>query len=94
MLILGMLLIFGFIRVETKSKAPLLDLRMFKIREFAAGNIAQLLNALALFGVILMLSFYMQIVLDFTPMQTGIGLLPLEIAFVVLGPISGKLLDK
>ena len=47
MLVLGAILLFSFIRVETRSTAPLLDLRLFRIREFAAGNTAQLLNALA-----------------------------------------------
>ena len=94
MLALGAILLFYFIRVETRSSAPLLDLHLFKIREFAAGNTAQLLNALAWFGIVLMLSFYMQIVLDFSASQTGVSLLPLEIAFVLFGPISGKLSDK
>jgi MFS family permease len=94
MLTLGAILLLYFIRVEIRSNAPLLDLRLFKIREFAAGNIAQLLNALAWFGIVLMLSFYMQIVFDFTALQTGVSLLPLEVAFVLFGPISGKLSDK
>jgi EmrB/QacA subfamily drug resistance transporter len=94
MLTLGAILLLYFIRVEIRSNTPLLDLRLFKIREFAAGNIAQLLNALAWFGIVLMLSFYMQIVFDFTALQTGVSLLPLEVAFVLFGPISGKLSDK
>jgi len=94
MLVLGSLLLLFFIRVETRSSAPLLDLHLFKIREFAAGNTAQLLNALAWFGIVLMLSFYMQVVLDFNALETGVSLLPLEIAFVLFGPISGRLSDK
>jgi EmrB/QacA subfamily drug resistance transporter len=94
MLALGAVLLVYFIRVETRISAPLLDLRLFKIKEFAAGNTAQLLNALAWFGVVLMLSFYMQVVLDFTALQTGVGLLPLEAAFALFGPMSGKLSDR
>jgi EmrB/QacA subfamily drug resistance transporter len=94
MLVLGAVLLVYFIRVETRISAPLLDLRLFKIKEFAAGNTAQLLNALAWFGVVLMLSFYMQVVLDFTALQTGVGLLPLEAAFALFGPMSGKLSDR
>ena len=71
-----------------------MDLRLFRIREFAAGNIAQLLNALAWLGMMLLISFYMQIVLDFSPKQTGMGLLPLEFVFVIVGPLSGALSDK
>jgi EmrB/QacA subfamily drug resistance transporter len=94
MLAIGAILLLCFIRVETRSRAPLLDLHLFKIREFAAGNTAQLLNALAWFGIVLMLSFYLQVVFDFTALQAGLGLLPLEAAFVLFGPISGGLSDK
>lgn len=94
MLIAGAILLIYFIRIEIGNNAPILDLRLFEIREFAAGNIAQLLNALAWFGIVLMLSFYMQIVFDFTALQTGMSLLPLEVAYVLFGPISGKLSDK
>jgi DHA2 family multidrug resistance protein-like MFS transporter len=74
MLTLGAILLLYFIRIEMRSNASLLDLHLFKIREFAAGNIAQLLNALAWFGIVLMLSFYMQIVFDFTALHTGVSL--------------------
>ena len=94
LLVLGTILFLFFIGVERRSSAPLLDLKLFKIREFAAGNAAQFLNALAWFGIVLMLSFYMQVVLDFDALKTGVSLLPLEIAFVFFGPISGKLSDK
>ncbi len=90
----GLLLLGCFVWVEVRSSAPLLDLTLFRIREFAAGNIAQLLNALAWLGVILIVSFYMQVVLEFTPMKTGVALLPLEGAFVLFGPLSGLLSDK
>ena len=94
MLAVGSILLFYFIRVEIRTSTPLLDLRLFRIKAFAAGNLAQLLNALAWFGIVLMLSFYMQVVLDFSALQTGAGLLPLEVAFVLFGPMSGKLSDK
>lgn len=94
MLALGSILLLYFIRIEIRTTAPLLDLRLFRIKAFAAGNVAQLLNALAWFGIILMVSFYMQVVLNFSALQTGAGLLPLEVALVLFGPMSGKLSDK
>ncbi|MEE4113236.1 MAG: MFS transporter [Desulfobacteraceae bacterium] len=71
MLAAGVLLLLGFIWVEMRSGAPLLDLQLFRIREFAAGNIAQLLNALAWLDMMLMVSFYMQVVLDRNVQSTG-----------------------
>jgi hypothetical protein len=53
-------LIALFVRIETRTDGLILDLRLFKIREFMGGNLAQILNALAWSGVIIMLSFYLQ----------------------------------
>jgi EmrB/QacA subfamily drug resistance transporter len=92
--VVGLALILTFVRVENKKASPLLDLTLFKIRQFAAGNLAQLLNALAWSGVILMLSFYLQVVRGYSPLTTGLSLLPLDAAFIVFGPISGRLSDK
>ncbi len=41
-----------------------------------------------------MLSFYLQVVLDYSPLQTGIALLPLEATYVIFGPLSGRFSDK
>ncbi len=93
-LIVGTSLIIVFVLFENRIQTPLLDMSLFKIRLFAAGNLAQMFNALAWSGSILMLSFYLQVVLGFTPLIAGLSLLPLDAAFVILGPISGKLSDK
>lgn len=92
--VVGALMLLVFIGIENRKESPLLDLRLFKIKSFAAGNVAQLFNALAWSGVILMLSFYLQVVRGYSPLVTGLSLLPLDGAFIVFGPISGRLSDK
>jgi EmrB/QacA subfamily drug resistance transporter len=96
LIIIGFVLLFVFVRVETskRNKSPLLDMSLFKIREFAAGNLAQLMNALAWAGVILLTSFYLQVVLGDSPLIAGLAILPLDATFVIAGPLSGKLSDK
>ena len=93
-MIIGLALLIAFIEIERRNEVPLLDLRLFKIRLFAAGNLAQFFNALAWTGIILMLSFYLQVVLGYSALQTGLSLLPLDATFVIFGPISGKLSDR
>jgi EmrB/QacA subfamily drug resistance transporter len=83
-----------FVRVETKKESPLLDMSLFKIREFAAGNLAQLMNALAWSGAIILTSFYLQVVVGDSPLVAGLSILPLDATFVIAGPLSGKLSDK
>jgi EmrB/QacA subfamily drug resistance transporter len=90
----GFVALLLFIRVETRKETPMLDLHLFKIREFAAGNLSQFMNALAWSGAILLTSFYLQVVLLDSPLKAGLSILPLDATFVVVGPLSGRLSDK
>jgi MFS family permease len=98
----GVILLVVFGVVELRIEAPMFDLRLLRIRAFAAGNTATLLGAIARGGLQFMLILWLQgiwLVLhgyDFkdTPLWSGIYLLPLTCGFVVSGPLSGKLSDK
>lgn len=83
-----------FVAYERRSKHPLLDLSLLKIREFTGGVIAQLLNTIAWGAVLLLLSLYFQLVLGLTPLEAGVRIIPFEIAFLATGPLSGKLSDR
>ena len=86
--------LIGFVGYERRCQTPLLDLSLFRIREFSGGIIALLLNGIAWGAVLLLLSFYFQLVLGFSPLEAGIRLIPFDVAFLVAGPLSGKLCDK
>ena len=86
------LVLFGI--VERRTPHPLLDLRLLRIREFSGGVVAQLLNAIAFGAVLLLLSLYFQLVKDLPPLSVGIVIIPLDIASVLLGPLSGRLSDR
>ena len=83
-----------FIGQELRSHSPLLDLKLLKIREYTGGVVAQLINAISWGAVLLLLSFYFQLVLGLDPLNAGIRIIPFDIAFLVFGPISGKLCDR
>jgi len=83
-----------FVAYERRSKHPLLDLSLLRIREFTGGIIAQLLNTIAWGAVLLLLSLYFQLVLGLTPLEAGIRIIPFEIAFLAAGPVSGRLSDR
>ncbi len=88
----GSLAVFAY--VEHRIPHPLLDLRLLRIREFTGGVVAQLLNAIAFGAVLLLLSLYFQLVLGLSPLASGVLILPMDIATLACGPLSGRLSDK
>jgi EmrB/QacA subfamily drug resistance transporter len=84
----------AFVVVERRTAHPLLDLRLLRIREFSGGIVAQILNAIAFGAVLLLLSLYFQLVLGKDPLETGLLIIPTDIATLAAGPLSGRLSDK
>src|SRR5437763_4105685 len=89
----GILMIFFFL-VERRTKFPVLDLSLFRIRLFTAGNIANLLSGLAFAGLAFIMTLYFQLVRGYDPLHAGIFLIPLDATLIFIGPISGSLSDK
>lgn len=84
----------AFIAQERKQRYPLFDLKIMSIKEFTGGVVAQFLNAIVWGAVALLLSLYFQLVLGLSPFDAGIRILPIDIAFLLVGPLSGRLSDK
>jgi len=101
-LIGGVALLVLFCVIETKVASPMFDLRLMRIRAFAAGTGATLLAAIARGGLQFMLIIWLQGIwlplhgyaYKDTPLWSGIYLLALTCGFVVSGPVSGWLSDK
>jgi MFS family permease len=101
-LIGGPVMLIVFCLIELKVKQPMFDLRLMRIRAFAAGMASQLLAAIARGGLQFMLIIWLQGIwlplhgykFEDTPLWSGIYLLPLTAGFVVSGPLSGWLSDK
>ncbi|WP_436801340.1 MFS transporter [Streptomyces griseorubiginosus] len=98
----GVLLLALFCLVETRVAQPMFQLSLFKVRAFAAGNLAALLTAIARGGLQFMLIIWLQGIwlplhgYDFedTPLWAGIFMLPLTLGFLIAGPVSGYLSDR
>ncbi|MFF4044932.1 MFS transporter [Streptomyces sp. NPDC001816] len=101
-LIGGVLLLLGFCVTETRVAEPMFRLSLFRVRAFAAGNLAALLTAIARGGLQFMLIIWLQGIwlplhgYDFedTPLWAGIFMLPLTLGFLIAGPVSGYLSDR
>jgi EmrB/QacA subfamily drug resistance transporter len=83
-----------FVFYERRIRYPVLDFKLFKIKEFTGGVVSQMLNAVAWGGVMLLLSLYLQLVQGLSALDAGIRIVPFELAFLVFGPISGRSSDR
>ncbi len=101
-ILLGIVLLASFIWIELHVDDPMFRLDLFKIRMFAAGNIAGFLSALGRGGLQFMLIIWLQGIwlplhgysFEETPLWAGIFMTPLLIGFILMGPISGYLSDR
>ena len=98
----GIVLLTGFCFIETKIPDPMFRMRLFRIRAFAAGNLASLLGAIARGGLQFMLVIWLAGIwlplhgynYTDTPLWAGIYMLPLTAGFLLAGPVSGWLSDR
>src|SRR5215469_12285647 len=101
-LVTGVALLAIFCLIETKIAEPMFRLGLFRIRAYAAGNLASLMSSVARGGLQFMLIIWLQGIwlplhgVDFsqTPLRAGIYLLPLTAGFLIAGPVSGYLSDR
>ena len=84
----------GFILIERRRRAPMLDLTLFRSGTYAGANLAMLLVALAMFGVFFFVSLYMQNVLGYSAVQAGAAFLPMTLLIILIAPVAGKLSDR
>jgi MFS family permease len=86
------LVLFGLI--EPRIKEPLVQLRLFRDRLFALANLSGLLNGVARGAVLFLLIFFLQGPYGQNPLAAGLLLIPFGAAFMVVGPLSGRLSDR
>ena len=90
----GGLGLLWFVWVESRASSPMIDLRLFRNRLFAFGNLSLFLNALARGALMFLLTFAFQGFDGNSPLVAGIKMLPLSIAIIVVGPIAGRMSDR
>jgi EmrB/QacA subfamily drug resistance transporter len=84
-------LIAAFVAIEERSSAPLLPLRMFRLRTLSGSNAAAFLLGGALFSQFFLLTLYMQQVLHYSAMQTGVAYVALTLSIIVFANVAQAL---
>jgi len=80
--------------IENHSKAPMLDLNIFRNRLFAAASAAAFINGLARFALMFLFVFYFQGAQSNSPIEAGIKLIPLALGMLIASPIAGIYADR
>lgn len=76
LLIIACILLGIFIFIESRVKAPLMPLSLFKIRNVTVANIISVLWAASMFAWFFLSALYLQLVLKYSPLQVGLSFLP------------------
>ena len=93
-LTLGAVLTAAFIGWELRAPAPMLPMRFFRDRAFAAANGASLLMYFGMFGSIFLLAQFLQTVQGHSPLGAGLRVLPWTAMPMIVAPIAGALSDR
>ena len=90
----GIVLIGGFVWWELHSTHPMLDMRLFTNPRFSAASVAIALLFFALFGTLFVVTQYLQDVLGFTALQTGLREAPVALALMAAAPLTPVLVAR
>src|SRR5438105_176315 len=93
-LIGGVILVAAFLVWEWRETDPMLPLRLFGSRSFAAANLTGFLMAGAIFSAAFLMSQYFQFALGYSPLATGLRLLPWTATPLLIAPLAGVLADR
>jgi predicted MFS family arabinose efflux permease len=83
-----------FVLWELRAAQPMLPLRFFRNRTFAAANVASLLMFFGMFGSIFLLAQFFQTVQGYSPLDAGLRILPWTAMPIFVAPIAGALSDR
>jgi EmrB/QacA subfamily drug resistance transporter len=93
-MVVGALLVVAFVRWELRAKAPMLPMWFFRDRTFALTNVASLLMFFGMFGSIFLLAQFFQTVQHYSPLQSGLRILPWTAMPIFIAPIAGAMSDR
>jgi EmrB/QacA subfamily drug resistance transporter len=90
----GALVLAAFLVCEARTAEPMLPLQLLRVPAFAAGNASAFLMSGSIFGGAFMVSQYFQLALGYSPLATGIRLLPFTMTPIVIAPLAGAVSDR
>jgi EmrB/QacA subfamily drug resistance transporter len=84
----------AFVAIEPRRRAPIVDFAFFRSVSYFGANVVAFIVSFVMFATFFSLALYMQDILHFSPLQTGLRFLPTTAIVMVAGPVSGRLADR
>jgi EmrB/QacA subfamily drug resistance transporter len=94
LLVSSALLLVLFVAVERRQARPMFDLSLFRKKTFGGASIAAFALSASMFAMFLYLTLYLQTILGYDPLETGLRFLPVTLLSFIAAAISGKLTAK
>jgi EmrB/QacA subfamily drug resistance transporter len=97
--VIGLLAVAGaalaaFVAIERRVRAPMVDFAFFRSRTSAGANLVGFLVTFGMFAQFFFITLYLQNVLHYSALQTGLRFLPATIVIIIMGPLAGRLTDR
>jgi EmrB/QacA subfamily drug resistance transporter len=93
-LAIAVALLIAFVVIELGTKHPLLPFSIFRLRTLRGANLAGILTGMSLFSMFLFISYYLQYVLGYSAIQTGIAYLPLAVSIIITAGVASQLVTR
>ncbi|MFJ4289500.1 DHA2 family efflux MFS transporter permease subunit [Cupriavidus sp. NPDC089707] len=86
----GVLMLAAFVLWQLRAPHPLMNMRLYSYRQFAAGAVVAFIYGAGLFGSTYLLPVYMQMALEYTPSRAGLVLLPAGVMLALTIAVAGR----
>ena len=87
-------LLIAFLLIESRQRQPLMPLSIFRLRTLRGADIVGLLLGMSLFSMFFFISLYLQNVLHYSPIKTGIAYLPLAVGIIISAGLASQLVTR
>lgn len=92
--VVALLALTAFVLVELRHPAPMLDVRLFRLRGFGSGSLSLTVQFFAAFGLFYLALQFLQYVYGYSPLESAVALLPLGAPLMLVAPSAPRLADR
>jgi EmrB/QacA subfamily drug resistance transporter len=94
LLVVAAIALPAFVVIERRVAAPMVNFAFFRTRTYVGANVVAFLISFAMFAQFFFLTLYLQNILHYSPLETGVRFLPSTVLIIITAPLAGRLADR